>query len=150
MKEKCPRFHQTMLPKLYSVAGVFAEWFEVRIGQNFLSQKHTISGLTSKAVGIQDLYIGVKVAVTEQKGLLPEIALIPQMTVPSGSQEVTGGRVLPGLNVDGTWEVVPNRYGVEFVVGNNRVSDDPLNSHFELETGITQVFQLSRKLEAFG
>jgi len=72
------------------------------------------------------------------------------MTVPTGSQEVTGGRVLPGLNVDGTWEIIPNRYGVEFVVGNNRIADDALNSHLESATGITQVFQVSRKVEAFG
>jgi hypothetical protein len=43
-----------------------------------------------------------------------------------------------------------NRYGVEFVVGSNRVSDDAQNSHFELATGITQVFWVSRNVEAFG
>jgi hypothetical protein len=45
---------------------------------------------------------------------------------------------------------VKNRYGIEFVVGNNRVSDAPQHSHFELDTGITNVFQVTRRLEAFG
>jgi outer membrane putative beta-barrel porin/alpha-amylase len=66
-----------------------------------------------------------------------------------GHHEVTGGRVLPGLNVDGNWAVIKNRYSIEFVVANNRVADDANHSHFELATGFTHAFQLSRKLEAF-
>jgi Putative MetA-pathway of phenol degradation len=63
---------------------------------------------------------------------------------------VTGGRVLPGLNVDGSWEVIKNRYSIEFVVANNRIADDAHHSHFELATGLTHAFQVNRKLEAFG
>jgi hypothetical protein len=72
------------------------------------------------------------------------------MTVPTGNHEVTGGRVLPGLNVDGNWEVIKNRYNIEFVVANNRISDDAHHSHFELPTGFTHAFRVNRKLEAFG
>jgi hypothetical protein len=71
------------------------------------------------------------------------------MTVPTGNHEVAGGRVLPGLNVDGNWSV-KNRYSIEFVVATNCVADDVHHSHFELATGFTHAFQLSRKLEAFG
>jgi hypothetical protein len=129
---------------------VLADWFEFRIGQNFLKQQSTLSGLTSKASRPQDLYLGVKFALTEQKGLLPELALIPQITVPSGNHLVTAGKTLPGLNVDGTWEIVKNRYGIEFVIGNNRVSDDPRHAHLETATGFTHVFQVTRRLETFG
>jgi hypothetical protein len=38
-------------------AGMLAEWFEVRIGENFLRQERSISGQTSKLTGIQDLYV---------------------------------------------------------------------------------------------
>ena len=137
-------------PEALYRAGILAEWFEVRIGENFLRQERSISGQTSKLTGIQDLYLGSKVAVNGQKGYLPGIALIPQMTLPTGSHEVTGGRVLLGLNVDGNWEVIKNRYSIEFVVANNRVADDAHHSHFELDTGFTHAFQLNRKLEAFG
>jgi hypothetical protein len=130
--------------------GVLANWFEVRVGQNFLTQKGSLSGVTTAATGPQDLYLGVKFAITEQKRYVPELAVIPQMTVPTGSASVTAGRILPGINVDGTWEIAKNRYGIEFVVGNNRVSDAPQHSHFELDTGITNVFQVTRRLEAFG
>jgi Putative MetA-pathway of phenol degradation len=111
-------------PEAIFRAGILAEWFEVRIGQNFLKQGRSISGIRSTLTGIQDLYLGAKIALNRQKRYLPEIALIPQMTVPTGNHEVTGGRVLPGLNIDGNWEVIKNRYSIEFVVANNRIADD--------------------------
>jgi hypothetical protein len=130
--------------------GILADWFEVRAGQNFLTQKSTLSGVTTSVTGPQDLYLGVKFALTGQKRYLPEMAVIPQMTLPTGSHAVTAAKTLPGINLDGTWEIAKNRYGIEFVIGNNRVADDPQHSHFELATGFTNVFQVTRKLEAFG
>jgi hypothetical protein len=149
-ESKFSSFSAQDAPEALYRAGMLAEWFEVRIGENFLRQERSISGQTSKLTGIQDLYLGAKVALNEQKRYLPEIALIPQMTVPTGNHEVTGGRVLPGLNVDGNWEVIKNRYSIEFVVANNRIADDAHHSHFELATGFTHAFQVNRKLEAFG
>jgi hypothetical protein len=137
-------------PEALFRAGILAEWFEVRIGQNSLKQERSISGTRSTLTGIQDLYLGAKVALNGQKRYLPAIALIPQMTVPTGSHEVTGGKVLPGLNVDGNWEIINNRYSIELVVANNRIADDAHHSHFELATGFTHAFQVNRKLEAFG
>jgi Putative MetA-pathway of phenol degradation len=123
-ERKLSSFSAHDAPEALFRAGVLAEWFEVRIGQNFLKQERSISGVMSRSAGIQDLYLGAKVALNEQKRYLPAIALIPQMTVPTGNHEVTGGRVLPGLNVDGNWAVIKNRYSIEFVVANNRVADD--------------------------
>jgi hypothetical protein len=130
--------------------GLLTNWFEFRIGQNFLRQERSHLGTTSKTIGAQDLYLGVKVALTPQRRFLPEIAVIPQMTVPKSSPSATTGRTLPGVNIDGTWEIAKNRYGIEVVVGNNRIADDSQHTHIETSTGFTNVFQLSRKLEAFG
>ena len=71
------------------------------------------------------------------------------MTVPPGNNEVIGGHVLPGLNIDGNWAVIKNRYSIEFTVANNRIADDAHHSHFELATGFTHAFQMNRKLEVF-
>jgi outer membrane putative beta-barrel porin/alpha-amylase len=129
--------------------GVFADWFELRIGQNFLSERKTAAGAAATASGAQDLYLGMKIALAEQNGVLPAIALIPQMTVPTGSVEVTAGKVLPGLNVDASWEVIKDRFSIEVLVANNLVRDDFRESHFELATGLTGAVQLTKKLEAF-
>jgi Putative MetA-pathway of phenol degradation len=127
--------------------GMFANWFEFRIGQNFLNDRRMVAGTTADASGAQDLYLGVKVALTEQKGFLPAIALIPQMTVPTSA--VTAGRVLPGLNMDFSWEVAKDFFAIEMLVANNQVQDDLGGFRHELATGLTAAFQVTKKLEAF-
>ena len=136
------------LPEALLRVGVLADWFELRVGQNFLAERRTVGGMTTTASGAQDLYLGAKFAVSAQHGLLPAMALIPQMTVPTGSAGVTASRVLPGLNADFSWEVIENRFGIELLVANNLVRDD-VGAHHELATGLTGTFQLTRNLEAF-
>ncbi len=128
--------------------GLFADWFEFRIGQSLVTQQRMVSAVTSRASGAQDLYLGVKLAATVRGKLAPRIALIPQLTVPTGSDSLTGGRVLPGLNVDGSWEI-NDRFGFEVVVGANGVADGAGQSHPEFAVGVTPVVQLNRRLEAF-
>ena len=105
--------------------------------------------MRTSASGPQDLYLGVKLALAEQKHYLPQIALIPQMTVPTGGRAVTAGRVLPGLNVDCGWEVIKERFNIELLIATNRVADDVHHSHVELATGLTGAFTLTHKLGTF-
>jgi hypothetical protein len=51
--------------------GVFVDWFEFRIGQNFAYQRQTTEDMTTTASGAQDLYLGMKLGLTDQKGFLP-------------------------------------------------------------------------------
>ena len=146
--EKGASFFSHSYPEALLRVGMFTDWFEFRIGQNVLSEE-TLKGVRTSANGAQDLYLGVKVALTEQRQYLPEIALIPQMTVPTGSRAVTAGRVLPGLNVDFGWEVVKERFNIELLVATNRVRDDVHHSHVEVASGLTGVFGVTRRLEAF-
>jgi len=136
-------------PEALLRVGMFADWFEVRIGRNFLDQRQPIDDVPATTRGAQDLYLGMKLAMTEQKGILPQVAIIPQMTVPTGSKDLTAGRILPGVNVDLSWEVVKDLFGVELLVSNNYIQDDMQNKGFQLATGLTGVFQLTKKLEAF-
>lgn len=136
-------------PEALLRVGMLADWFEFRIGQGFLNEEQTVGGAKTRASGPQDLYLGVKLALTEQRHFLPEIALIPQITVPTGSRAVSAGRVLPGLNVDCGWEVIKERFNVELLVATNRVRDDIHRSHVELATGLTGASNLTRNLEAF-
>jgi len=147
--EKGSSFSSHAYPEALLRIGMFTDWFEFRIGQNFLTQEHTLDGVRKSANGAQDLYLGVKLALTEQMQYLPQIALIPQLTVPTGSKAVTAGRVLPGLNVDCGWEVIKNRFNLELLVATNRVADDGRRSHVELTTGLTGSFPLTRKLGGF-
>ena len=55
--------------------------------------------------GVEDLYLGFKIGLTPQEGLLPEMSLIPQATVPLGDPAFSNDEVLPGANWIYAWEV---------------------------------------------
>jgi len=135
-------------PEALLRVGMFADWFEFRIGHNFLHEEEKTGGMTAVRSGAQDLYLGMKFALTPQKDVLPAIAVIPQMTVPIGSSTLTANRVLPGLNVDMSWEILKNFFSIEMLIGNNEVAgkyaDEIHTSHFETSTGITAVFQVTK------
>jgi hypothetical protein len=147
--KKGDSFLSHTVPEALLRVGMFADWFEFRIGQDTLHQRQTVDEVTTTANGAKDLYLGVKLALTEQKGWLPATVVIPQMTVPTGSAEVTAGRILPGVNVDFGWEVVKDAFNIELLIANNFVQDELGNSRHELATGLTGVFQLTKKLEVF-
>ena len=81
--------------------GTPIDWLELRLAANHLREN---SGGIS-VDGAEDLYLGVKLGLTLQDGLRPEMALIPQMTVPSGADAFTGNRVLPGVNWLYGWDI---------------------------------------------
>jgi hypothetical protein len=142
--------HQHSYPEALLRVGMFANWFELRIAQNFISQKNIPgSGQPASIDGAQDLSIGVKLGLTEQKEYMPEAALILQMTVPSGSTNVTNDTVMPGVNLDLGWEIVKDRLGMETVTSANGLRDDVGHAFVNFAQGITGTFNVTRKLEAF-
>jgi len=126
-------------PEAVLRAGVFSDWFELRIGQNFITQDGSVS----------DTYVGIKLALTEQFGFFPQVAIIPQMTIATESHSEVDGRVLPGLNVDCSWEVIKNRFSVELLIATNRVRDDTRGTDLEIATGLTAAVNPWRNLEVF-
>jgi hypothetical protein len=126
-------------PEAVLRAGVFSDWFELRIGQNFITQDGSVS----------DTYVGIKLALTEQFGYFPQVAIIPQMTIATESHSEVDGRVLPGLNVDCSWEVIKNFFNVELLIATNRVRDDTRGTDLEIATGLTAAVNPWRNLEVF-
>lgn len=91
-------------PETLLRVGAFAEWLEFRVGWNFGHERFHLEGQASTASGPEDVYLGLKLGLTLQQGVLPEMALMPQMTVPVGGPFSTG-RVLPGVNWLYGWEI---------------------------------------------
>jgi hypothetical protein len=81
--------------------GILEDWLELRMGVFPLSER-TDDNTTS---GVDDLYLGAKFMLTPQAGLAPEMALVPQMRVPTGSSAFTADEVLPGLNWLYGWDI---------------------------------------------
>jgi hypothetical protein len=80
-------------PGLLLRYGILAEWLELRVGWTYAEETTNVL-----ARGSEDIYLGFKIALTPQEGILPEMALIPQMTVPSGGAAFTANETLPGVN----------------------------------------------------
>lgn len=81
--------------------GIFADWLELRIMQSFAKEDVN----DTKKSGAEDLYLGFKIALTPQEGILPEMAIIPQMFVPTGAKAFSDDDVLPGLNWIYAWDI---------------------------------------------
>ncbi len=88
-------------PEVLMRAGIVADWLELRLGQSFSD----VAEGSSRQRGAEDLYVGLKLGLTPQAGRLPELALIPQATIPTGSGSFSRRRMLAGVNLIYAWEV---------------------------------------------
>jgi hypothetical protein len=135
-------------PETLLRVGMFAEWFEFRVAWNYgIHINHTdfISNIFS---GGNDLYLGAKIALTEQDGWRPEMAIVPQMNVPTGHEALSDHEVTPGVNWLYGWDVS------EFIaIGGstqvNRAQDDAGVFFAEFAQSMTVNYTLTDKLGAF-
>lgn len=87
------------LPETQLRWGLFADWFEFRISQAFLSQEE----LSTRLTGASDTQVGVLVALTKQQGIVPECAWIPFISIPSGSSWASDGATRAGAALSYSW-----------------------------------------------
>ncbi len=85
-------------------AGLLADWLELRLGVSPVVERTGVDGGPGET-GMEDLYLGLKLALMEQEGVRPAAALIPQMTLPTGSDAFTSDLTLPGVNLTYSWDV---------------------------------------------
>ncbi len=117
--------------------GMFAEWFEFRIDWNYLEEQTEIGGVEDTVSGAEDLRLGMKLALTPQECLLPETAIILQMTVPSGSSELTADEVLPGFNYLYSWDINEEWSTGGSTAINGAIDDVSLDSYTEFSQSWT-------------
>ena len=124
--------------------GIFAEWLELRVGWNYADEE---VGLVKNS-GSEDLYLGFKLGLTPQEGVLPEMSLIPQMNVPTGSSAFTSDHVEPGVNWIYAWEINDCISTAGSTQGNRRI-DDSGEAYFEIAQSWTVAYSLSDELGAY-
>jgi len=129
--------------------GLLAEWLEFRIGWNYAEKKGIGPGGSTVETGSEDLYLGLKLAMTPQEGILPEMALIPQMTVPVGDPPFTAGEVLPGLNWVYGWEIGDCISLAGSTQGNGAVDDVTGRRYLEMGQSMVIGYSLLDRLGAF-
>ncbi len=135
-------------PEILTRIGMFAEWFEFRIGWNYginLTRENIVSSVFD---GGEDLYLGAKIALTEQDGWRPEMAIIPQMNVPTGHVDLTSGEVEPGLNWLYGWDI-NDTLAAGGSTQANRGIDDSGTWFTELAQSFTINYTLADKLGGY-
>ena len=127
--------------------GILAQWLEFRIALFPVERRTTSGGSSTNNAGTEDLYLGLKIALTPQEGILPEMAILPQMNVPTGSGPFTSGNVEPGVNWVYSWEV-NDCFSIAGSTQGNRRFDDSGQSSFEVaQSGVTG-FSLTERASA--
>lgn len=129
--------------------GMFAEWFEFRLAYNYLIEKTTqATGARTRLSGSDDLYIGAKLALAEQAGIFPELAIFPQMRVPTGARVFTAEEPLPGFNLAYSWVINPF-IELECNTQLNRRRDDADHFYTEFIQTANIEYELADRLGAF-
>lgn len=85
--------------------GVLVERLELRVGTSVTTQVVNVSATGVVTSGLEDLYVGAKIALSAQRGVLPATAILPQMTAATGTGGFSAGRSLPGFNFLYSWDL---------------------------------------------
>lgn len=136
-------------PQTLLRVGLFADWFEFRLGATALEETVRTAGVRDVATGSSDLYLGIKLGLTEQCGPLPEMAILPQMFVPTGSDAFTSDEVLPGLNWLYAWDI-NDWLSLAGSTQANRVVDSSGHAYTELAQSVAAGVSLTECIGMYG
>jgi hypothetical protein len=133
--------------------GMFAEWFEWRIEYNYSIIDTTINRAPLPPVrqhlsGSDDLLLGCKIALTPQEGILPEMCLLPQMSVPSGSPGLTAGLVMPGVLWGYDWKL-NEVFSITGLTAVMRSTDDNNTVFTEFDQALSLQIEITKKLQGY-
>ena len=137
--------------------GLFAEWFEFRIGQSFANFRTTpVGGQAGVGIvepaaphGAQDLYLGTKLALTEQKKFLPETVVVIQSTVPSGAKGLTAGQMLPGLIYLFSWDTLEDRLSLSGLIEADRAVDGAAHPYVQMAQTLEVKYAWTPRFKTF-
>lgn len=140
-------------PELLLRYGIFADWLELRRGQNFAHTLLQVDQPSRTDAGAQDLYLGLDVALFERRGFMPELKFNLQTFVPTGDDAYTGKQMLPGINVLYGWDLSKDKWTLRESSQINRRANN-LNGYYwesaqSLTTGVGLTEKLGLYLESF-
>ena len=129
--------------------GIFHDWLELRVGLNYAEERTRTGAASTTLKGAEDLYLGFKLGLTPQDGLLPEMAIIPQATVPTGSGPFNQGEVLAGVNWNYGWEISDWLATAGSTQINRSLDGSTGNAYHEIAQSWTAVVSLSERVGAY-
>ena len=145
VEDGAERTSSQSFPETLFRIGMFRDWFELRIGWTALQQTSRLPGIRRSNSGSDDLYLGAKLALTQQEGWLPEMALIPQAFVPIGEDFFSSNEFLPGLNWIYAWEI-NDWLSIAGSTQGNRAIDSNEASYLEIAQSMTAAVSLTDRV----
>lgn len=131
--------------------GMFTEWFELRLAWNYRTLRERDNNVSPASISndsVDFLYLGAKLALTEQQGFFPEMALMPQMTLPTGAAPPRNGLSIPGVNWLYGWDI--NDFlslggSTQFA----RIRDEESHDYLEFAQSLTIGYRLADRVGAY-
>jgi len=120
--------------------GIFADWIELRVKQSLVTED--VSG--DSATSFANTYLGTKVGLLPQYGVLPRVSVQPQMTIPTGSGSSQSEQILPSLNVLLFWSLSEESY----LTGSSQVNRSEINPSSDISTTWAQSAALGTQINA--
>ncbi|MGI9457280.1 MAG: transporter [Aeoliella sp.] len=125
--------------------GMVAEWFELRLG--YTSAREQDGGITNS--GGEDMFVGMKIAVTQQDCWLPEVAFLGELQIPTGSAGLTADQVLPRGGLIYGWELNNCWSTAGQTIFAEALDDRTANSYFEVSQSWTVGVSLTDNVGAY-
>ncbi len=130
--------------------GTLADWFELRVVWNYVEERTNEFGVgADTASGAEDLGLGFKLALTPQECVLPETAIVFQMTVPTGSSEFTADEVLPGFNYLYSWDITEDWSTAGSTQLNRAIDDETTDAYVEFAQSWTTGYSLTDRIGSY-
>lgn len=129
--------------------GILADWLELRLALFPVEERVKGGGQSNTTSGTEDLYTGLKIGLTPQCGFLPEMAVMPQMNVPTGSGAFSSNDVEPGVCWIYAWEINDFVSTAGQSQGNRRFDGGTGGSYLEFSQSWTIAYQLADQLGAY-
>jgi Putative MetA-pathway of phenol degradation len=141
--------------------GTLANWFELRVSWSMEQETDHNLNLPGAgpvggpapsrqtAVGSDDMNVGFKIALTPQDGYRPQMGIVGDMFVPTGSSAFTAGEVLPEIEWIYCW-ALNKKLSVTGVTFLSDVVDDETNhTYLEFSEGVETDYALSDKVGSY-
>jgi hypothetical protein len=130
--------------------GTLANWFEVRLAWSMEQESDRVFGVSSQtAVGSDDLNVGFKIALTDQAEWLPQMGIVADMYVPTGSSAFTAGEVLPEIEWIYCWSLTKKLSvtGVTFLT--DATDGGTGNTYLEVSQGVETDLSLTDAIGSY-
>jgi hypothetical protein len=128
--------------------GIVADWMEFRLSFAPLEQSTDAGFYQNTTFGSQDLGLALQFSLTPQQGILPEMALITSMSVPTGSTAFTANQVEAGIDLVYAWTLNDFVNVAASTQGYGDI-DDSGESFLEIAQSCSVGYTLTEKLGAF-